>query len=216
MPNWVYNSLTIYGKSEELQAFLTKATEPRPYEDGLSEIREFSFWNFIAPPEDKLDEYFSINGYVDGESKGNTEYNWYNWNNENWGTKWDANDQFISEVEDSKSRGTLKVKISYNTAWGIPDPVMRVMVEQHRELSFYFYCEEEQGWGSKFVGENGDLEEVESWDIPNSHADYVARDNEDGCLCSYSDDEEDWYDDCLKPNKDSNQVVAIDEMETCK
>jgi hypothetical protein len=213
MPNWVYNYVVITGKTEELQAFLTKATEPRPYENGLSEDRDFSFWNFVAPPEDKLGEYFGIHGWADGKQQGDTPTNWYNWNNENWGTKWDANDQYATEL-DELGDGTARVSISYNTAWSIPEPVMRAMVGQHPELHFKFSCEEEQGWGADFAGEDGELEETKSWDIPNSHADYVDRDNEDGCACGYSDDEDDWYKDCPRPDKDPNRVITVSEMET--
>lgn len=211
MPNWVYNYVAITGKTEELQAFLTKATEPRPYENGLSENRDFSFWNFVSPPEDRLSEYFGISGFVDGKEVGDTEHNWYNWNIANWGTKWDACDQYVGEM-DELGDGTARISVSYNTAWSIPEPVMRAMVEQHPELRFEFSCEEEQGWGADFVGEDGEMEETKSWDIPNSHADYVDRDNEDGCICGYYDDEEDWYDDCPKESADPNRVISIEKM----
>lgn len=212
MPNWVYNFANISGKTEELKSFITKSTEPRPYENGLAEDRMFSFWNFVAPPEDRLDEYFGIHGWADGEQKGNTDTNWYNWNNENWGTKWDAGDTYLAEM-DENADGTASIHISFQTAWSIPEPVMRAMVEQHPELRFEFSCEEEQGWGADFVGENGEMEETKSWEIPNSHADYVDRDNEDGCACSWQEDEDDWYADCPKTDKnDPTRVVSIDEM----
>jgi hypothetical protein len=59
-----------------------------------------------------------------------------------------------------------------------------------------------QAGGGEEDGEERSLIETKSWDIPASHADYVERDNEDGCLCSYSDDEDDWYDDCPRENKE--------------
>jgi len=212
MPNWVNNFTTVSGKTEELKAFITKSTEPRPYEDGLSKDRVFSFWNFVAPPEDKLDEYFGVHGWAEGEKKGDTPTNWYNWNNDNWGTKWDACDAYIGEM-DENADGTASVQISFNTAWSIPEPVMFAMVEQHPELRFTFSCEEEQGWGADFVGENGEMEETKSWDIPNSHADYVERDNEDGCICSHFDDEDQLYDDCPRESEDPNRVISVDEMD---
>jgi hypothetical protein len=212
MPNWVYNYVAITGKTEELKSFITKSTEPRPYEDGLSQDRLFSFWNFVAPPEDKLDEYFGVHGWADGKQQGDTPTNWYNWNNDNWNTKWDACDAYIAEM-DENADGTASVQISYNTAWSIPEPVMRAMVEQHPELRFTFSCEEEQGWGADFVGENGEMEETKSWDIPNSHADYVERDNEDGCICSHFDDEDQLYDDCPRESEDPNRVISADEMD---
>ena len=44
--------------------------------------------------------------------------------------------------------------------------------------------------------------ETKSWDIPDSHSDYVERDNEDGCICSHYDDEDDWYADCPRETKE--------------
>jgi hypothetical protein len=85
------------------------------------------------------------------------------------------------------------------------------MVEQFPTLNFKFYCEEEQGWGVEFVGEDGELSVSDEWDIPQSHADYVSRDNEDGCACAQGWDEEDWYDDC--PNNKKATEKAVSEIE---
>jgi hypothetical protein len=72
------------------------------------------------------------------------------------------------------------------------------MVEQHQKLHFNFECEEEQGWGVEYESFNGNLSLVKEWDIPNSHADYVERDNVDGCVCSHEDDRSEWFEDCHK------------------
>lgn len=207
MPNWVYNSVSVSGTKETIEAFYDKATAPHPdtfdKETGkvvYTENPEFSFWNFVAPPKEAVEsgEYFGTHGWSDGKKQGDTSTNWYNWNNENWNTKWDACDTH-SETTINKD-GSADISITYNTAWSIPEPVMTAMVEQHPELTFSFSCEEEQGWGAEYSGTDGELSLDKSWDIPNSHADYVERDNEDGCACSYSDDEDDWYSDCPREN----------------
>ena len=60
--------------------------------------------------------------------------------------------------------------------------------------------------------ENGEpiseLSETNSWDIPESHADYVSIDNEDGCVCSWGDTE-DFYDDCPR-DEETEQIVGHD------
>ena len=81
------------------------------------------------------------------------------------------------------------------------------MVEQHPTLAFSFHCEEEQGWGVEYDSVSGELVETNSWDIPDSHADYVGRDNEDGCVCSYEDDQDEWYNDCPKEEEIVEQSV---------
>jgi hypothetical protein len=156
-------------------------------------------------------------GYEDWDSDKQLAHNlkfsgrgWYDWNIREWGTKWDAGDlDFTDHTEDKAPSLTY----SFQTAWSIPEPVFRAMVEQHPTLDFDFECEEEQGWGVKFTSSDGDegersLIETESWDIPDSHADYVSRDREDSCSCAWSDDQEDWYDDCPRPEQDFYVVVT--------
>ncbi len=197
MPNWVYNSIGVSGNWEELQAFLAKATKPRPWGDDEADEERFSFWNFIAPDQTKLDLYFETNGWskdiTTGETihTGNNEFNWYNWNIKNWGCKWDASEVYVEYDEDD----TRFILIQFSTPWGMPEPVFQAMVEQHPELTFDFSWEEEQGWGGEALGDKGFYRNTNSWSIPDSHADYVARGNEDGCNCSHAPQIY-WYNDC--------------------
>ena len=209
MPNWVYNSVSVSGTKETIEAFYEKAIAPHPetFDEATGKVvytdkPEFSFWNFVAPPKEAVEsgEYFGTHGWAEGGKQGDTPTNWYNWNNENWNTKWDACDVY-AETTINKN-GSADISISYSTAWSIPEPVMEAMVKQHPELAFQFSCEEEQGWGADYLGTDGELVEVKSWDIPDSHADYVERDNEDGCCCSYNDDEDDWYSDCPRETRE--------------
>lgn len=209
MPNWVYNSVSISGTKEQVEAFYDKASavHPETFDEATGKVvytenPEFSFWNFIAPPKEAVDsgEYFGTHGWSEGKALGDTPNNWYNFQCDKWGTKWDACDVY-AETTYLKD-GTAEISLSYNTAWSIPEPVMRAMVEQHPELTFSFSCEEEQGWGAEYSGEDGVLTLTDEWDIPSSHADYVNRDNEDGCICSHYEDEDDWYDDCPRETKE--------------
>lgn len=209
MPNWVFNSVSITGDQEKLDAFVAKATNPHPesFDEATGKVvytnkPEFSFWNFVAPPKEAVEsgEYFGTHGFSGGKAQGDTPNNWYNFQSEKWGTKWDACNAVVDNTVGS-------VTISYDTAWSIPDPVMTAMVEQHPDLSFEFHCEEEQGWGAKYEGSDGNLIETENWDVPESHADYAARDNQDNCLCANYSDEEDWFSDC--PRDDSEFFVVV-------
>ena len=202
MPNWVYNSMNVSGKAEAVKAFAEKASKPRP--DGFDkdevtyeETDGLSFWNFVAPPDEAIEsgEYFGTNGFVNGEAVGKTKFNWYEWNINNWGVKWDAGDVSMEFSADEKS-GMGYISGSYQTAWGIPEPVMNAMVEQHPDLEFSFYCEEEQGWGAEYSGEKGEMTLTKEWEIPDSHADYSERDNLDGCRCAWESDPHEWYEDC--------------------
>lgn len=254
MPNWVYNNVSVSGKTEDLLAFAKKAEqqyetqwvtsewkwdeeqkknvripeEERKVEIELSGVSPLSFWNFIRPADEELPYYFGhkVKPEDEPDPDATSEERMakaltfsgsgsYDWNVREWGTKWDANDAEL-DTDLAELDGHINNTLSYrfSTAWSIPTPVFEAMIKQHPELDFDFSSEEEQGWGAEFTssdGEDGEersLIETNSWDIPESHADYVARDNEDGCICSHYEDEDDWYEDCPRDDKDYYVVVT--------
>lgn len=225
MPNWVFNYLSIEGETEEVKKFVEKAKQPYktyyvsifgadagiPKESVMDSV--ISFWNFKQPENKQA--YFGASEYkpegyeklsMDEKMAKTLEFKsdgWYDWNVRNWGTKWDAVNSEIQE-ETYKENGTAFASYRFDTAWSAPEDAYRDMVEQHPKLKFKFECEEEQGWGVVFEGINGELTLVSEWDIPSSHADYIKLGREDSCLCSHSEDPEDFFDDCLP--KDSVMV----------
>ena len=202
MPNWVYNSMNVAGKTSDIKEFIEKAKKPRPdgfEKDEIAYVENdgLSFFNFVAPPVEAIEsgEYFGTNGYVNGEAVGKTEFNWYEWNIANWGVKWDAGSVSAGTHID-ETKPTNAISYSFETAWGIPEPVFQAMITQHPNLEFDFSCEEEQGWGAEFESSEGSLVTTKEWGIPESHADYAERDNLDGCQCAWDEDPHDWYPDC--------------------
>jgi hypothetical protein len=199
MPNWVYNTLTIEGDVSPVQMFKAKVETPyefvsheynpetkqRETKIEMSE-RAFSFWNIIQPPKERLGLYF---GVADGSE--DKTWNWYNWNNNNWGTKWDACSPTL--VEDSNN----KVVYRFDTAWSPADPVVMKASEDYPDLTIRLDYEEEQGWGGYYVLKAGKVLQQESWDIPNSHAEVIKRGNE--CWCDgYEEDDDKPFSDCPK------------------
>lgn len=199
--------------------------EERKVKIELSEPQPLSFWNFVCPTDEELPYYFGHKVKPEDETDPNATAEermakalsfsgsgWYDWNVRNWGTKWDANDEEGDpDLENLKDHDSISYRFS--TAWGIPEPIFRAMVEQHPELDFDFYSEEEQGWGAEYTSSDGDEGErslilTREWDIPSSHADYEDRDNIDGCACSWDDDEENWFEDCPRPDKDFFVVIT--------
>ncbi len=231
MPNWVYSFVNVEGKREDLLAFAEKARQPHESLWATKSGEEIeitkeiqtpdaiSFWNFVRPTDEELPYYF---GHIPEEKPEGYEgwtieqriahdikfegSGWYDWNVRNWGTKWDAgSDELETDLDKLEANDVLTYR--YETAWSIPEPVMVAMVEQHPELTFHFECEEEQGWGAEFAGTEGNLSMTTEWDIPNCHADYVARDREGSCNCQHYEDENDWYDDCPDKNKEFEVVI---------
>jgi len=234
MPNWVYNTVTVTGKTEEVKKFVEKAKTPyQTFHEGYGEnagkiIEEqrtgaIMFWNFKQPENKQL--YFGASDYKpEGYEKLSTEEQmaismqfksdgWYDWNLREWGTKWDAcNPEMFNETYNED--GTASVQYSFDTAWSPATDAFEAMVQQHPELHFEFYCEEEQGWGVEFESsDDGELMVTNEWDIPSSHADWVKLDREDSCTCSYNDDPDDLYDDCpTNPKATEEAVQAFDDI----
>ena len=153
MPNWVHNSINIDGeKAGEVLDILTR-------EHPLGKGRAITFLNLIEPPEQHWEQYDC--GGVSSEDKKNNPYNWYDWNIENWGTKWDAVD---TEID----KGENHFHLVFQTAWSCPDPVIKVLIGLcvERQLTFSYYFEEEQGWGGTIDVEPDGKGKTTWWDIP--------------------------------------------------
>lgn len=176
-----------------------------------------SFWNICRPPEEHLDEYFGRNGFIDGEKKGDTKYNWYNFNNREWGTKWDIGnpDKNTWRETNIHEHSDTEVSYTFQTAWSPPEYAIEKLSAQYPDLEIELEWEEEQGFGAIWIYQDGEYSIEKEWDIPNSHADYVERDNVDGCPCSYSEDDNDWYDDCPGAKK-VIEITCVKDVEVVK
>lgn len=207
MPNHVYTTLRVTAPTtEQLRAFMLKASTPyttyhttfdgTPVEDKVNS--PFTFTAFLPFPTEP-------NTYWDyKDENGKLRQPWYDWNVSNWGTKWDAYEVEVQTNENSP----LFAVYRFTTAWSPPIPVFEAIAQQHPEIEMDIQYEEEQGWGGEIIKlfDLTELSVVREWDIPNSHADYVARDNEDGCICGWEENPKNWYKDCppLLPEHDCN------------
>lgn len=183
MPNWVYNQLTVSGERHEVDMFVQKASASAI--DWMTEDdrdAELSFANFIRPSDPE--------GYRNG--------GWYQWNIDNWGTKWDATRVERSDEGDS-------VSYTFDTAWSPPEPVFHAMVEQFPRLDFEMHYLEEQGWGGELAGRGGIYWIIKQWDIPDTHAD--SMENKGWCYCEENDEVEYMYADC--PKAVASREVAV-------
>ena len=183
MPNWVTNTLTIECADKELLAEVgARLRAPIPSHKGHAEdAPQFSFWNIIKPEDSILDEYFAN---ADATQLHNRN-NWYNWNNRNWGCKWDARVHFAEMVDG-------KLVYEFDTAWAPPLQVIETLSENYPDLEITIRYVEEQGWGGEHYFQGGMGSEVESWDIPESHAEAVKAFGE----CWHCQDIGNLYGDC--------------------
>jgi hypothetical protein len=77
------------------------------------------------------------------------EENWYDWNVNNWGTKWDAS------VIDWEHRDDNEVWISFESAWSPPTVLYEYLVENGWEVEAVYH-EPGMGYAGLFTTEGGD------------------------------------------------------------
>lgn len=207
MPNWVYNTLSIEGSKEDVAKVKAQLNKPFQKEEAVYSNPVIAFWNIVAPPADKLDEYFGTHGYADGKEQGNTEYNWYNFNVREWGTKWDIGVGDGESFSDTELQNESETHLSYrfNTAWSPPLPVIEQLSLQYPKLEITLEYEEEQGWGGEILWTEEGSTVINEYDIPDSHKDFVDRDQIHNCRCQNEVEEDYWYDDC----PDKKKVIEV-------
>ena len=157
MPNHWSNRVTFY--SEDTTAILKIYNA---FENGTNPKTEQTvFGTFIPEPDWKntplaeSDQYqysFSskrgeigecpvesgeqFNG-LEFKSTGIQDDRWYDWRNQNWGTKWDA---YSMEIEESDMPHGFEVE--FETAWCPPEEVCNAIREQYDDLSISWFYDE--------------------------------------------------------------------------
>jgi hypothetical protein len=215
MPNWVYSNLTITDPTGEHQEQIARLVEQvgatnwvkQPVWDSetrttrcehVEQNSPFSFWNIVHPEGEDLVRY------EESIDTPGAPF-WYDWNNNNWGTKWDAGESGVS------ASSPTEVTYHFETAWSPPMPVLVTLSTQYPELDIELEWEEEQGFGGACVLINGEVEVTDSYEIPNSHADHVARDKT--CPCE-DGGPENAYPDCPSAeDAEGKESFKDDELE---
>lgn len=164
MPNWCSNSLSVKGQQEKLQAFIKACSGKTPRykkhnfiaEDdvlnehvdlGYEEVqeREFTFNALFPVPEEVCEQGYSKAGY--------------NWQIDNWGTKWDACEPYI-EMRDTE------LLIGFETAWSPAEHWVQKVSELYPDLEFEITFDEPgcmyAGINKYKAGEQTECNEVEA------------------------------------------------------
>ena len=202
MPNWVTNTLTINGEPGLLAEVGARLRAPIPSQKGHTEdAPEFSFWNIIKPEDSILDEYFAN---ADATQLHNRN-NWYNWNNRNWGCKWDARVHYANAEE-------KQLTYEFDTAWAPPIQVIETLAETYPDLEITMRYVEEQGWGGEHLFQGSDSNEIKSWDIPETHEESVKAFGE----CWHCQDMGNLYQDCPESQASQSHDRDIELMGECR
>ena len=204
MPNWCFNYLKVEGSKEDISAIKKQLNTPfslehdswnmetKQQERKVSQYNNpvFAFWNIIRPLD--METYHKQpvrseldindpNWWADTERLSSADNSWYNWNNRNWGTKWDVAVRDGDEYPETHLTEETDTVLDYrfNTAWAPPIPAIEKLSQQYPEVEFELEYEEETGWGGCFLFVDGHGTEVEYYQ--NKCRDCGASDTLDYC-----------------------------------
>lgn len=124
MPNWCRNDVVVSGDEKDVSKFINLMTsEGQDFKEG------FSFNKIVPQPNNIFLDNFSDKEREECEKKNIP--NWYDWNIENWDTKWDASSVSVDCIE------VDYVEFSFLTAWGPPIKVINKLKEMFPNLTIY-------------------------------------------------------------------------------
>ena len=157
MPNYVINKVVINGSVETISKVKKQILN---YDDGEGNVSDFSFQTIIPRPKsldienstmvDKAIEYIRANDeyyekYISLANKAIENIkkygykDWYDWNRNNWGTKWDA-------MEVSVDADDTTISLDFQTAWSTPEPVFLELAKQYPDITIQVeYADEDLG-----------------------------------------------------------------------
>jgi hypothetical protein len=132
MPNHIQNRLKILTFDKVKTVF--NALKGKPFDDGTP--RKIDFNKIIPQPAN------IFLGDLSNEDKKHCEAqgipNWYDWNTENWGTKWGA--YSMNDKRDTPDT------IHFQTAWSVPEPVVEALAKMFPDVEMQWdYADEDSG-----------------------------------------------------------------------
>ena len=177
MPNWMRTALEVSGDQKLREEFFNAIGQ------GLESDQPIDFEKIIPPPDNLFRG--NIGTQEEKYCKDNNIPNWYDWNRENWGTKWNAAN---GEV---KTFGTYSNVLFFDTAWNLAFPILeeieRMLINDYKGLEIYGEFVEEgysQAGFIKMDRNGGHINEVTiEMDEDNNYS--VRHFNEDGIQVNF-------------------------------
>lgn len=195
MPNWFYFTVNVSGEKKDVEQFVENVKGSEKYE---TEGREFDFNHFIPQPDNIFRE--NIGSQKKQELDAIGVPNWYDWNNANWGTKWNANVEsaFVLESNDE----TMEYEYEISTAWAFPNPVIKAMIDKYPNLDFTIVGAEEGDAYGVYIVSSEDIWDEEEPMIVDEHTDREVYFEGSEGTWRYLDD------DALVPDQDDFYPMA--------
>lgn len=169
MPNWCQNKIVVNGSDEAIEEFL----------DWLGDGKNF-LSKILPTPKELAGGKAPFSGSKEESAALVAKYgfdNWYDWNINNWGTKWDVDIFNIEEGSYCSSENLygdllFEATLGFDSAWGPPDRAIALLAKQFSNLNFSLaYLEEgmcltgsQRYEGGKLVSEfHSDDSESDEW-----------------------------------------------------
>lgn len=148
MPNWSNSRITI---SLNEHAKLTQAQRQVRWEVWRDLRNTLEKWDKDGRDEDNSPDVFQI---IHPRPKEEDD-NWYDWNNENWGTKWDMRVYGFNFEDD-------ELTFSGDTAWNAPIGILNKLVSLGFDLKHLFASMENDDWGYHINRNEGGIRVVKN------------------------------------------------------
>tara|TARA_Y100000114_G_scaffold56199_1_gene51447 strand:- start:3564 stop:4043 length:480 start_codon:yes stop_codon:yes gene_type:complete len=137
MPNHCFNKVEIHCKSKEQAKEIAEFLESEETCFDLNNIVPAPNWLITPLTDKKLGEVGELPVEDDSfpeelgvsyifASTGKQDDRWYDWNIENWGTKWNTYDAEILDINES-------IEYTFNTAWAPPEMAIAALREIYKE-----------------------------------------------------------------------------------
>jgi len=124
VPNHVTNIIELYSEEEGL---VKRVLEEIKGDDEPDQYIDFA--KIVPQPDNLFTDNLSTKNRDECVRKGIP--NWYDWQVENWGTKWNA----YAQSEPRLEYGTAVLQ--FDTAWAAPFPVIKALREKYPGLHVY-------------------------------------------------------------------------------
>ena len=192
MPNWCVNQVDITGDEAEVakliefvksddSAFTFENIVPPPATEMYSSDATHNKYvcgceSQSAPDPENEGRYIWL---IDGKkvdyhapcpthgepSFSNHPDNWYNWNINNWGTKWSASEVWHDRTDDDSTIAG-QTNYGFDTAWSPAEPVVAALAEKFPTLRIaHRYCEAGMGYAGEVLYADGVETRREEYDM---------------------------------------------------
>ena len=140
MPNWCYNRVSVYSENtDQVTELFDIFNNPEPFNALIPSPK----WS-ETPNEDGelpvLEEHKDSDGKVlftthKFPKSGKTDDRWYDWQIQNWGTKWEPAEVDVEQCDE-------ELEITFNTAWSPPEDICRAIRNKYPDVSVSWFYDE--------------------------------------------------------------------------